>query len=101
MLYLKSFCFNPFQENTYVLFNDEKTCFIIDPGNYSSDENKVLKDFLNSITTHIPQDKADYVWNSYKKINNTNENQPCTCGSSAGHWRRAVDYIFNWVKERA
>ena len=48
MLYLKSFCFNPFQENTYVLFNDEKTCFIIDPGNYSSDENKVLKDFLNS-----------------------------------------------------
>jgi len=48
MLYLKSFCFNPFQENTYVLFDDEKNCFIIDPGNHSDEENKMLTGFLQS-----------------------------------------------------
>lgn len=47
MLYLKSFTFNPFQENTYLLFNDEKECFIIDPGNSSSSENEMMKNFIS------------------------------------------------------
>jgi hypothetical protein len=25
---------------------------------------------------------------------------PCTCASAAGHWKRAVDHIHTWVKER-
>ena len=46
MLYLKSFCFNPFQQNTYLLYDNEGTAFIIDPGNYTSSENSLVKNFI-------------------------------------------------------
>jgi len=46
MLHLKAFTFNPFQENTYVLYTDEQEAWIIDPGNSSSSEHKVLLDFI-------------------------------------------------------
>jgi hydroxyacylglutathione hydrolase len=46
MLYLKSFTFNPFQENTYVVYNDESQAWIIDPGNSTSSENEQLKNFI-------------------------------------------------------
>ncbi|HPH46176.1 MAG TPA: MBL fold metallo-hydrolase, partial [Chryseolinea sp.] len=32
MLTIQSFEFNPFQENTYVLFDETQECVIIDPG---------------------------------------------------------------------
>jgi glyoxylase-like metal-dependent hydrolase (beta-lactamase superfamily II) len=32
MLQIKCFCFNAFQENTYVLYNEKKEAIIIDPG---------------------------------------------------------------------
>lgn len=35
---LKSFVFNPFQENTYILYNDARQAIIIDPGMYFPDE---------------------------------------------------------------
>ena len=47
MLYLKSFCFNPFQENTYVLYDDNLEAFIIDPGNSNNSENSLLKSFIS------------------------------------------------------
>jgi glyoxylase-like metal-dependent hydrolase (beta-lactamase superfamily II) len=47
MLYLKSFCFGPFQENTYLLYDDELTAYIIDPGNSNNLENQVLKKFIS------------------------------------------------------
>ncbi len=47
MLSVKFFVFSPVQENTYVLFNDEKQAIIIDPGCYSSDEKTELKNFLH------------------------------------------------------
>jgi hydroxyacylglutathione hydrolase len=46
MLYLKSFCFNPFQQNTYVLFDNAGTAFIIDPGNSTNSEHIELKGFV-------------------------------------------------------
>lgn len=46
MLYLKSFCFNPFQQNTYLVYDDKGEAFIIDPGNYTSEENQELKTFI-------------------------------------------------------
>lgn len=46
MLYLKTFCFNPFQQNTYVLYDDKGEAFIIDPGNSSNTEDQLLKSFL-------------------------------------------------------
>lgn len=38
--------FNPFQENTYVLFDESKDCVIIDPGCYDDAERKELKAFI-------------------------------------------------------
>ena len=43
MLAIKSFTFSPVQENTYLLYNDEKQCCIIDPGCYFPEERGELK----------------------------------------------------------
>lgn len=48
MLYIESFTFNPFQENTYLLFDDKKRCWIIDPGMYSPQETAYLKQQIES-----------------------------------------------------
>lgn len=46
MLKIKSFVFNPFSENTYVVYNDHKNAFIIDPGNFSTEETRLLQNFI-------------------------------------------------------
>ncbi len=46
MTHVAKFTFNPFQENTYVLYDDTKECIIIDPGCYHNDEKKELADFI-------------------------------------------------------
>ena len=46
MLSIKSFTFNPVQENTYVLYNDQGQCCIIDPGCYFDEERAALKEFI-------------------------------------------------------
>ena len=43
MLIVKSFTFSPVQENTYVLYNEQKQCCIIDPGCYFPAEKDELK----------------------------------------------------------
>ena len=43
---IKSFTFNQFQENTYVVYDNTKECVIIDPGCYTKEEKKVLKEFI-------------------------------------------------------
>lgn len=47
MLYMHSFVFNPFQENTYLIYNDEKQCWIIDPGMYNADEIRHFTDYIH------------------------------------------------------
>jgi glyoxylase-like metal-dependent hydrolase (beta-lactamase superfamily II) len=46
MIHVASFTFNPFQENTYVLYDETKECLIIDPGCYTENERKQLKAFI-------------------------------------------------------
>lgn len=46
MLNVKTFTFNPVQENTYVLYNGEGQCCIIDPGCYFQQERDELKNFI-------------------------------------------------------
>ena len=49
MVQVKSFTFNFFNENTFVFWDDEtKESAIIDPGVYSSDEQKTLTDFITN-----------------------------------------------------
>lgn len=38
MLFTQSFVFNAFQENTYLIYNDKKQCWIVDPGMYDAAE---------------------------------------------------------------
>ena len=46
MLQVKSFVFNPFQENTFVLYDETRECAIIDPGCSDENENAQLRDFI-------------------------------------------------------
>jgi hydroxyacylglutathione hydrolase len=43
---IKSFTFNPFQENTYVIYDETKECIIIDPGCYTNEEKNILNQFI-------------------------------------------------------
>lgn len=54
MLYTQSFVFNAFQENTYIIYNDKKECWIVDPGMYDASE---LSSFFSYIEANelIPQ----------------------------------------------
>lgn len=60
MISVQKFTFNPFQENTYVLFDETKECVIIDPGCYTQQEKDYLVQFIktnnltvkNIISTH-------------------------------------------------
>lgn len=46
MVAIETFTFNPFQENTYVLYDESKECVIIDPGCYNHAEEKDLSAFI-------------------------------------------------------
>jgi hypothetical protein len=59
-----------------------------------------LRDFILSIGARLPENKAGYVWGMFNHLRNANEPQPCTCASSAGHWKRAVDFLYDWVKNK-
>jgi glyoxylase-like metal-dependent hydrolase (beta-lactamase superfamily II) len=47
MLQTKHFTFNPFQENTWIIWNNHKKCLIIDPGCYTQNEKEVLLQFID------------------------------------------------------
>ena len=46
MLSLKAFTFNPVQENTYILYNENRECCIIDPGCYFAEEREELQKYI-------------------------------------------------------
>ncbi len=48
MLEVKKFVFNPFMENTYVLFDETGECVIVDPGCVEKDEENQLSKFILS-----------------------------------------------------
>jgi hydroxyacylglutathione hydrolase len=48
MLTVRVFVFNPFQENTCVLYDETKECVVVDPGCYEASEKKELTDFIRS-----------------------------------------------------
>ena len=47
MLKIKIFTFSPIRENTYLLYNEQNHCMIIDPGCYFPEEQDELKSFID------------------------------------------------------
>jgi len=50
MLNIHFFTFNAFQENTYLIINDKKECWIVDPGMYDASE-------INQLINYIEQNQ--------------------------------------------
>src|SRR5882762_9229900 len=46
MLTVKTFVFNPLQENTYVVWDESRTAAVIDPGCYESFERRELENYI-------------------------------------------------------
>ena len=47
MIQVQTFTFNPFSENTYILYDESKEAVIIDPGNNTTQENQAITDFIS------------------------------------------------------
>jgi len=86
MISVKSFCFNSFEENTYILSDETGECIIIDPGCHLTEEEKELSDYISSnnlrpvrlINTHCHIDHIlgnSFVAGRYKLKLETNENE--------------------------
>ena len=78
---LKSFTFNQFYENTFIVSDSTNDCIIIDPGCYSNDEKNILKKYIedNNLQTcdgHHPDDAAmeHMAQNYFKDLINENIN---------------------------
>jgi len=46
MTLVANLTFNPFQENTYIVYDETKECIIFDPGMYTSEERKKFVEFI-------------------------------------------------------
>lgn len=55
MLQVKAFENNPYQENTYLVYDEDGQCAIIDPGMYTASEQNVVTNFIkqNNLTPVI------------------------------------------------
>ena len=63
MIQVKQFILNPFQENTYVVFDETGEAVIIDPGCYTLPEQEKIVDFINSKNL-----KVKYLLNTHGHI---------------------------------
>lgn len=53
MTKIHSFVFSPFQENTFILFDETKECVIIDPGFCDEEEQNELTSFIQSQNLNV------------------------------------------------
>jgi hypothetical protein len=59
-----------------------------------------LKNELSQIGAYLPENKAPYIWNTFNQIRGENEMRPCMCASAGGHWKRAIDFLHDYAKNR-
>ena len=46
MLKIQKFTHNPFSENSYLVYNEQKNAVLVDPGNYLPHETQAIEDFI-------------------------------------------------------
>lgn len=84
MINIHYFTFGPFQENTYVLWDETMECIIIDPGNNNNSENLQLSHFISQkqlkplrlLLTHAHVDHINgnkYVFDTYGLLPEVNQ----------------------------
>lgn len=56
-----------------------------------------IKNNIEPIKDMLPEHLMGFVWNYYKKISGSNENQPCGCPSAGVHWRKAVTVLREYL----
>lgn len=66
---------------------------------FTEEELSEMKEVIENVGNHLSQDVAGWVWSKYSKIINDTPKQPCMCGKSSQHWRRAVQTIRSFVKD--
>lgn len=75
-MHIKSFCFNPFAENTYILYEERGEAWIFDPGCSNPNEERLLQEFIvrnqlkpsRLILTHAHIDHVlglEYIYKTY------------------------------------
>ncbi|MBO4654222.1 MAG: MBL fold metallo-hydrolase [Bacteroidales bacterium] len=69
---VKTFHFNPFQVNTYVLHDETKEAVIVDPGNYFDAENEKLLEYIETEELAV-----QYVVNTHPHIDHVAGNKWC------------------------
>lgn len=63
MITIETLTFNPYQENTYILYNEAKDCIIIDPGMHNPEEQQYLVSFIKN-----NQLNPIHLWNTHCHI---------------------------------
>jgi hydroxyacylglutathione hydrolase len=77
MVSIRTFTFNPFEENTYILYDETTAAVVIDPGCYEREEKEELSDFISDqklivkllLNTHCHIDHVlgnDFIKSKYK-----------------------------------
>ena len=86
MITIKPFVFNPFQENTFVVYDETNEAIIVDAGCYADNEKKILASFISdnqlkpvlTVNTHCHIDHVvgiNYVKENYQIPLQTNKNE--------------------------
>ncbi len=59
-----------------------------------------LDKVVSALGAYLPENQAPYIWNNFNKVRGERENRPCTCSSSGAQWKRAIDFLSDFIKQR-
>ena len=65
---VQSFQFNAFQENTFLVYDQDKNCVIIDPGCYEEQEENELFGFIELVQETPAHETTDLAGERGRKI---------------------------------
>jgi len=66
---------------------------------YTEEQYIELKQKIEPIKDWLPENLLPYIWDNYKLLSGSTENRPCSCGSAAKHWIKAVNVIKDFISK--
>lgn len=67
---------------------------------FTNEEFAVMVEEMKSLGVFLPEHQMSKMWERCTRIRGKKENQPCSCKSSGSLWKRCVDDINQFIKER-